>query len=416
MADILDVYLDEQFTGQLNRGINGEVSFEYADDQGMSLSVSMPRSVAYHPPQVVMPWLDNLLPDNDDVRARWAASFGMRGVAPYDLLRHIGADCAGAVQILPQGQIPDQAGRTEPVGDTQIAEHLRLLRQDSAAWDFPERGGRWSLGGQQGKFALAKDGSGWLVPSGRAASTHIFKVGVTGVPDSDVAEFVTMRVAAVLGLPVPPVEYRSFEGEMALVTTRFDRLTDDGHVRRLHQEDLCQALGLWRTMKYQSDGGPSESQIITVLNRVLDPRDRQCGVTDFIRAQVFHWITASTDAHAKNYALLHLGSRVVLAPFYDLISTAFLGSDQVIHYRGRLAMKFGGEYRLRKVDSGRYDHAAEDFGIDQGFLVDVAKQYCAQLPDAVRTVVNELPDTVEAATKDKLIEGMDSRLTWIVLP
>ena len=45
MDDILDVYLDGQFTGQLSRKTSGEVSFEYAHDQGTSLSVSMPRSV-----------------------------------------------------------------------------------------------------------------------------------------------------------------------------------------------------------------------------------------------------------------------------------------------------------------------------------------------------------------------------------
>jgi len=415
MADTLDVYLEEQFIAQLIRETNGEVSLEYIDDQGASLSISMPRSVAHHPPRVVMPWLDNLLPDNDDVRARWAASFGMRGVAPYDLLRNIGTDCAGAVQILPSGQTPDQTGHADPIGEEEIAEHLRLLRRDSAAWDFPERGGRWSLGGQQGKFALAWDGSQWSVPSGRAASTHILKVGVTGVPDSDVAEYVTMRVAFLLGLPVPSVEYRSFKGEMALMTTRFDRLVDNAHVRRLHQEDLCQAFGLWRTMKYQSDGGPSAAHIVELLRQVLDPRDKERGISDFIRAQVFHWITASTDAHAKNYALLHLGPRVVLAPFYDLISTAFLWPDEEIHYRGRLAMKFGGEYRLRKIDSGRYDHAAQDLGVDEGFLVDVARQYCQQLPDAVRTVVYELSNIAET-TKIHLIDGMDARLKWITLP
>ena len=79
-------------------------------------------------------------------------------------------------------------------------------------------------------------------------------------------------------------------------------------------------------------------------------------------------------------------------------------------------MKFGGEYRLRKVDSGRYDHAAQDFGVGAEFLVNVARQYCSQIPDAARTVVKEVPDTVEVATKKRLIDGMDARLKWIVLP
>ena len=37
---------------------------------------------------------------------------------------------------------------------------------------------RFSLGGIQGKFALARIGEGWFEPNGRAASTHIVKPGM----------------------------------------------------------------------------------------------------------------------------------------------------------------------------------------------------------------------------------------------
>lgn len=52
------------------------------------------------------------------------------------------------------------------------------------------------------------------------------------------------------------------------------------------------------THKYENQGGPG---ITTISNRALpasmDPvRDRQT----FIAANVFNWIIAGTDAHAKN--------------------------------------------------------------------------------------------------------------------
>ncbi|HMR50328.1 MAG TPA: HipA N-terminal domain-containing protein [Arachnia sp.] len=79
MTEVLDVYLDGDLTGRLTRGRDGRVGFEYLEDSLRTpLSVSMPRTVSRHEPDVVMPWLDNLLPDNDDVRARWAAQFGER--------------------------------------------------------------------------------------------------------------------------------------------------------------------------------------------------------------------------------------------------------------------------------------------------------------------------------------------------
>jgi len=414
MTEWLDVFLDGVPAGWLTRAAGGQVAFDYAPDgPATALSVSLPRSLPHHGPDVVMPWLDNLLPDNDDVRARWAASFGLRRVTPFDLLARMGADCAGAVQMLPEGHVPDRAGASVAVSPAQIAAHLRTLRNDAAAWVFPGAGGRWSLAGQQGKFALALKADGWSLPTGRAASTHIVKTGVAGLPGSDVAEFVTMRSAALLGLPVPDVDYTWFEDEPALVTRRFDRLSDGGDVRRVHQEDLCQALGLWRSMKYQADGGPSAAAVAALLRRVLDPRDRTRGVADFARALVFNWLVAGTDGHAKNYALLHVGSRVALAPFYDLTSTALLWPAREVHYEGRLAMKFGGEYRLRKVDAGRYAHVAGDLGVDVEFLVDTARAYRDRLPDAIRDTLATLPR--QAAT-DTMLDAITSRLTWVHVP
>ena len=241
MTEVLDVYLDGVPTGRLERGPDDQVTFDYTDGSRRTpLSASMPLSQGHHGPAVVMPWLDNLLPDNDDVRARWAAQVGERRVTPFNLLRHFGADCAGAVQILPPGTSPESAGVLTPISEGDIARHIRTLRGDAAAWDFAERGGRWSLGGQQGKFAVTRgpDG-GWSLPGGRAASTHIIKVGIEGIAGSDMAEFVTMRVASQLDLPVAPVAYLPFDGEPALVATRFDRrASSDGLVQRLHQEDL----------------------------------------------------------------------------------------------------------------------------------------------------------------------------------
>ncbi|AXE39702.1 type II toxin-antitoxin system HipA family toxin [Acidipropionibacterium virtanenii] len=414
MTDVLDVYLNSRLTGRLNRDTDGSVSFDYVDSTDPTpLSLSMPKGASHHSPDVTMPWLDNLLPDNDEVRRRWATEFGERRATPFNLLRHMGADCAGAVQVVPAGEIPGQDGALTGPSETEIASHIRTLRADDAAWDFEERGGRWSLGGQQGKFALARMEDGWFLPSGRAASTHIVKVGIAAVPDSDIAEFVTMRTAALLGLPVPTVEYAQFGDQAVLVAERFDRLKMNEDVRRLHQEDLCQAMGLWRSSKYQSDGGPSSSDVVEFLERTLDPRDRDRGIHDFARALVFNWILAGTDAHAKNYALLHLGSRTILAPFYDLISTALLWPAKQVHFEGRLAMKFGGEYRLRRVDLGRCAKAASELRVPEEFLVGITKDYLTRIPDAVATALKDLSDSVADSTRARMQDAMAERLTQV---
>ena len=42
------------------------------------------------------------------------------------------------------------------MGRTLRGDRLRDLRRDPTEWNFADRGGRWSLGDAQGKFALAQ--------------------------------------------------------------------------------------------------------------------------------------------------------------------------------------------------------------------------------------------------------------------
>ena len=54
-----------------------------------------------------------------------------------------------------------------------------------------------------------------------------------------------MKSAQRAGIATANVEYRLFEDAPALIVERYDRVkVEDGTIRRLHQEDLCQALGV----------------------------------------------------------------------------------------------------------------------------------------------------------------------------
>ncbi|MFI2102376.1 type II toxin-antitoxin system HipA family toxin [Isoptericola sp. NPDC019693] len=420
-ADRLDVWLDGAHAGTLVRDRGGDVTFAYTPSyqalrSAPSLSVSMPRHVAEHGADVAMPWIDNLLPDNDTVRARWAAQFDERRPTAFNLLRHMGADCAGAVQVVPAGEEPRDGAGARPLGTREIAAHLRELRADDASWAFEHHGGRFSLGGQQGKFALARaaDGS-WHQPTGRGASTHIFKIGVDGIAHSAAAELVTMRAARALGLPVAAVESAWFEDQAAVVVERFDRLvTRDGGARRLHQEDMCQALGLWRSAKYEADGGPGVRDLARLVARAVDRRDLARSRDDLARTVVFNWVAAGTDAHAKNLALLHVGARTALAPLYDLVSASLLWPADEIRFKGRLAMKLGGEYRLRALGPRHVERAATDLGVDGGWLADVAAAYAAAWPDAVRDAVAHERTLVPADVAGEFVDRAAARAADVV--
>lgn len=84
---------------------------------------------------------------------------------------------------------------------------------------------------------------------------------------------------------------------------RYDRLpVGDGRVRRIHQEDMCQALGLQPTAKYQSDGGPSPEQIIALLRQATGPRvaGQEIGLAMKIGSE--YRVAAITGRHWRDFA------------------------------------------------------------------------------------------------------------------
>jgi serine/threonine-protein kinase HipA len=131
------------------------------------LSLSMPTSVLGHGPDIVMPWLSNLLPDAEEVRSRWAAKFGERRTDPFSLLAHRGEDAPGSVQVVAEGVTPAEAGEMSPLTDRDIARRVRAILDDPDHWvdDTDDDHSRFSLGGNQGKFALARHDGQWWEPT-----------------------------------------------------------------------------------------------------------------------------------------------------------------------------------------------------------------------------------------------------------
>ena len=164
------------------------------------------------------------------------------------MLEHIGLDCPGAIQFCPANiatlvDAISARGEYVPLDEHDVSLRLKML--SSGSGDSWHAGGEhWSLGGTQGKFALAWHGGRWCSCQGSAATTHIFKNGVAGYMLQALNEYVCMKLAARCRLRTAEVDYRLFEGEPALIVKRFDRVEEDGVTIRLHNEDLCQALSV----------------------------------------------------------------------------------------------------------------------------------------------------------------------------
>lgn len=344
--------------GTLWQDEGGLPHFRYDEDyQGTPLSLAMPLSNRPYHQRVVRPYLFGLLPDSEAQRRAIADEFEIRPNNPVAMLSRIGLDCPGGVQFCPKdqvGEVLDRPARYEPIDDHAIALRLKNLRtHEDASWMGKSE--RWSLGGNQGKFALARHKGRWCSARGAAPTTHIFKNGVIGFRLQALNEYACMKIAERVGIAAAKVDYRFFEDEPALIVKRYDRIyMEDGTVARVHQEDCCQALGYMPYQKYASDGGPGARELIGLFART----DRAIfNVTTLTRMLFFNYLMGGTDAHAKNYSvMLAEGGSALIAPMYDVASGLAYDS---LRRRGRLAMSIGGENRFGRVGSGALKHYAE---------------------------------------------------------
>ena len=417
MTDFLVVLLNNTVIGILARLPGNRLAFEYDDDYrnrpgATPLSVSMPIPVRSHSHHVITPWLWNLLPDNDIVLSRWAREFQISASSPFSFLAtKVGLDCAGAVRFVDPDRLEQAISRPGKIiwlTTDEVAERLRDLKTDSTAWLGRNFTGQFSLAGAQAKTALYfKDGR-WGLPLGAAATTHILKPAVVGLDDHDLNEHLCLDAARRAGLVTVRTHVERFGEESVIVVDRYDRREDGGEVTRIHQEDLCQALGLPPTRKYQNEQGPSPGQISELFRRVMSPRVADDAVRRFIDALAWNWLIGGTDAHAKNYSLLLAGGQVRLAPLYDIASVLPYGT----HERAlRFAMKIGGDYRVFFYQN-TWGKAADELGVSRDDVIHrvraltdkVAAAFAdaATAPDVValgRTLPGRLVDVIAERAK-----------------
>jgi serine/threonine-protein kinase HipA len=387
----LRVLIDGTEAGTLSRGDGHRLRFEYDEPYAKSpastpLSLSMPLDVRVHTHAALEPWLAGLLPDNPDVLRRWAREFAVGNTEPFSLLATpIGEDCAGGVQFVRAGRLGAllaEPGSVEWLTEHDLAERIREMVRDDTAWQArTARAGRFtgqfSLAGRQTKTALLLEDGRWGIPSGRIPTTHIVKPPIRGLRDQDLVEHLCLDAARMSGLPAAESRILAIEDVSAIVVTRYDRRRGPGGFRRIHQEDLCQALGVSPDRKYQTERGPGPVEIVALLRRVLPAARAEAQVGRFVDALVFNWIIAGTDAHAKNYSLLLNRSEIALAPLYDI--TSVLPFENERHMR--LAMKIADDYTLYNYRNP-WPIAAANLGLDAAELNERVATLCATVPAA----------------------------------
>ncbi|OBA51917.1 hypothetical protein A5780_28285 [Nocardia sp. 852002-20019_SCH5090214] len=381
----LYVVMNGRVIGDVQRTGKRRMRLRYSDSASHSftpLSVSMPGPAGRYREPVLDSWLSGLLPDRPETLRQWRRQFGISDETDaYSLVRHVGEDLAGAAQFVRPERLEvvlKKSGRLSPLESSRIAEMLRRAKADLPISDIDNGQGKFSLAGAQAKIALHRSDDGWNDPSGSVPSTHIIKPAIPGMPDQDLVEAVTMRTASNLDLGVARCSIEEFADERAIVVERYDRAQrSDGRWTRVHQEDMCQALGLWPSRKYESQGGPGAFALADLIRRTS--RQPSEDVQRLARALIFNWLVCGTDAHARNYSLLLSGPTVRLAPLYDLNSHLAYSDGS----GNSLSMSIGGVFRAERITVDSWVGVAPALGIEPDWLRHEIDRQQASLMDAM---------------------------------
>lgn len=412
----LGVVLYGQVIGSLHRAtVYSRPSFtylqQYVEDGATPLSVGLPIRAQTYAPDTVAPFLEGLLPEHRETRARWARTLDAGGDDPFSLLARMGWDCPGAVQFAPEDEVDAMQARAHELmalDEKDIGRRLRDLRRDEASWTMLDE--HWSLPGRQPKFALTRLGEQWFEAHGSAATTHIIKPGIGRLHHQALVEHLTMRAAYLVGVDVADTSYQRFDGEPAIVVTRFDRLVDGETVLRIHQEDLCQATGTMPEHKYEADNGPGVRAFMRILMANSSSLETDAeALADFA---TFNYVAGAPDGHSKNISLMLLPGRTTVAPLFDL-ATAF-PYDRHGEVYLHVALSIGGRRKLEQVMPKNWDKAEQQMRLPTGYLRERARDLAETFPDAMDTALNEVDDDAIGDLRTRMMDRLDKHCAQLL--
>lgn len=321
-ARSLAVFLGGERAGTL--ADQGDVwRFDYeaawaASARGVDLAPTLPRTRLAHldgaTRRTVQWFFDNLLPEESQ-REAITREAQLRGDDTFGLLAYLGAESAGSLVLLPEGEAPQDAAGLRPLEPAALMARINALPRSSLSAAAPKR---MSAAGAQHKLLVVYRDGLLSEPVGNEPSTHLLKPDHPGddYPATVINEFVVMRLAQGVGLSVPPVTRLHVPAPVYLVE-RFDRHRGpDGRTQRLHVVDGCQALGVSRHDKYRAANLAALQALIGLC------RNKAAARLHLFRWLLFNVLIGNHDNHLKNLSFFVTRGGLDLAPAYDLLSTA----------------------------------------------------------------------------------------------
>ncbi len=315
----LNVLMNGHPVGVLKKNSQGQLSFRYNESWlntpgARPISLALPLLNKPFKAPIVRHFFEQLLPQDTQFNTLLKAHFKTHTIEPFDLLKILGKECVGAIQLIPGRMNAFQKKmRFEPITDKEIATRLRAPQKYPLGLAATQDTFRHVLPGTHTKSAFLYYEDTWARPRSHTPTSHILKR-----PKDHYAlenEWLSLKIAEAFGLPVASAHLLHFEEVQALAIKRFDRQysADKTWLMRRPQETIKQALGI-----LPANETPGIQHTMRFLLGSANPiHDRDV----FYCSQILFWLLAATDGHADNFSVfIQPEGKYQLAPLYDISS------------------------------------------------------------------------------------------------
>lgn len=381
------VYFNDLFAGELRQEPGGRCVFtydaRYRENRQPAIAFTLPLRAAPHISEHGLhPFFDNLVAEGW-LRNAQARTLRVDPDNRFALLLAFGHDCAGAVSIV------DPAPLAEP--SIEIGDPLAVAALSSRA----------SLSGVQPKLFAVKEGRRFRPARRDETSMFIAKLPAGALRNIVRNEYLTTLACRAL-LPDDEIvepEIAALDGieEPALIVPRFDRLRSGA---KRHFEEFNQLLGK-RSGDDKYDASYEDMAAFILETPGCTPVDawRLC------RRVCVCLLTGNTDAHLKNFAMLHTPDGLRLTPAYDLVAAALYPEYRSL----ALAIGRAANLTLDQVRSKHLVALSRACALDGAVLMDAVQGLDRRRAAAEKAVAAGAKRIGDAALGDNLLDLMERR-------
>lgn len=393
LSNSLNVFLNDKHIGTLEKDDNGGVIFQYSNNADRILSLSLPIQKAPFENKQCRGFFNGLLPESEHTRIAIGKKYGINPKNDFSILQAIGYDCAGAVSFFDNTdtQTPSKYLQETyeidytPLSENELEKFIVELPQKPLATGVEDM--RLSLAGAQDKTSVIVVDGQIGIPKDNVPTSHILKPAINGFNETIENEFICIKTAEKLGIKVPDVKIGYANKTKYFLIQRYDREIIVNKIKRIHQEDFCQAFNIPSAYKYQAEGGVDFKRCFEILRATSQPA---VAINQFIQLMIFNHLIGNNDAHGKNFSILHYDNgEIKFAPAYDILC-----SQVYPELSNKMAMKIGGHCKHDEILLMRFEKLANENDISFTQLKKIIKNQCENLPIIVEDVINSFDNKI----------------------